>query len=194
MRTAFVLMLAGLLAACGGGRTAPDRYHLTPTVTEGAACRGDTSLKIHTPNAAPGIDNWRIVVMDGPNHLTYYRGVSWSAASPRMVQYFLADSLERSGRFSTVSGDMDTLPAIYELESDLREFHVDMNGEPRVRIRLVASLVRADGAILKSFTLKREAPIGAAKMEGIVAIFDEQMHSLADELQQRVAGAIPGCR
>jgi len=190
------LMFATACSIGGSGRTAPERYSLTATPLEGAACRGETSIKFHMPNAAPGIDSWRVVVMDRPNHLTHYQGVAWSATASRQVQHFLADSFGQSAMFATVSTDLDTVPADYEVESELREFHVDLTGrEPSVRIRLTANVIRADGEhILTTISLTRVAPIGGAKMEGIVAIFAEQMHSIAQELQQRLGSAIPACR
>lgn len=196
MRTLVVLGLAAMLAGCGfGNSVAPDRYQLTPKPVAARACHGAPSIKFYTPNVAPGIDTARIVVMDRPNHLTVYRGVVWSATASRLVQHYLSDSIEQSGMFSTVSSDLDTLPADYEVESELREFHVDLTGEPSVRIRLSVTVTRADGQrIMKSVVLRRATPIGAAKMDGIVALFAEDMHHIAQELQQQLARTIPGCR
>ncbi len=191
-------LLAVALTACGlgGNRKAPERYSLTAQAAEGSSCRAATSIKFHTPNAAPGIDSWHIVVMDSPNHITFYQGVAWSATAVRQVQNFLTDSFEQSGMFATVSTDLDTLPTDYEVETELREFHVDLTeAEPSVRIRLTANVTRADGTrILKSVTLTRVAPIGGANMQGIVAIFNEQMQSIAAALQTEIGNAIPGCR
>lgn len=198
LKTATILAAALCLASCslGGGRKAAERYSLVAHAVEAPVCRGNISIKFHTPNAAPGIDTWRIVVMDKPNHLTFYQGVAWSATAARQVQHFLADSFEQSGMFSTVSTDLDTVPADYDVEMELRAFHIDLtDGEPQVRIRLTANITRADGArVLKTLVLTRNAPTHGAKMEGIVAIFAEQMHSISQELQERLGKAIPGCR
>lgn len=195
-KLALILFLAALTACgIGGGKGAPERYHLTAKPIEAKQCRGNQSIKFHTPNPAPGIDSWRIVVMDKPNHLTVYQGVVWSATASRLVQNYIADSFEQSGMFQTVSTDYDMLPADYEVEIELREFHVDLTGEPSVRIRLTANVTRADGAhIVKSLKLARTAPIAGAKMQGIVEIFSEQMHNLTQEMQQKLSTAIPGCR
>lgn len=189
------LVILGLLvlAACGG-KPAPERYSLIASAPVGASCRSEVTVKFRTPNAAPGLDTSRIVVMDRPNHLTHYQGVAWGATTARQVQHFLADHLEQTGMVSAVSTDLDTLPADYEIDMELREFHVDLTGEPRVRVRLTATVTRADGArMMKRLILRREAPVGGANMEGIVAIFNEQMHSIAQELESRLGRTIPGC-
>lgn len=188
--------MGGALASCGGGKAAADKYSLIARSVEATACRGNVSIKFHTPNAAPGIDNARIAVLDRPNHLTFYQGVGWSTSTPRLVQHFLADAFEQSGMFASVSTDMDMVPADYEVESDLRAFHVDAaDGAPRVRIRLTATVSRADGARpVKTVRLNRDAPIDDAGIEEIVAIFAEQMQDAAQELQQQLAAGIAGCR
>lgn len=196
MRILVSLVALAFLAGCGSSRPAPEKYSLMAHAVDAPSCRSEPSIKFHTPNVAPGIDTARIVVMDKPNHLTFYQGVAWSTPAGRVVQHFLADSFEQSGMFSTVSTDLDTVPADYEVESDLRAFHIDQSqGEPRLRIRLTANVTQADGShILKSIVLKRDVPVGKARMQEIVAIYAEQMHSIAQELQERLGQSIPGCR
>lgn len=195
-RLACMLALCAL-SACGFGgssSSAPERYQLTAKPVQAVPCRGGPSLQLRLPNAAPGIDSARIVVMDRPNHLTLYQGVAWSVPAPRLVQQYLFDSFEPSGMFARVSTDLDVMPAEYELITDLRAFHVDLTGEPSVRIRLTVHLLRAsDGKVLQSSTLQRSVPIRGANIDGIVAIFAEQMHSISQELQQTLARAIPTC-
>lgn len=170
-----------LLTACGGS-SAPERYTLTPQPLD-MACHSAGSIKIFEPEPAPGLDSTRVVVIDRPNHRTHYQGVAWVAPSSQMVQNYLADSLEQSGMFTAVGTEADSLSADYELESKLRSFEVDLTGEPRIVIRLTATLIRGDGGYsLTTFRLNREMPIGGADMQGIVAMFNEQMHSMAQEL------------
>jgi cholesterol transport system auxiliary component len=175
-----------LLTACGGGSKAPERYTLTATPVT-AGCRSAASIKIYEPDAAPGLDSWRIVVIDKPNHMTRYKGIAWAANTTRLVQQYLADSLEQSGLFASVSSDADTLPATYQLESKLRAFQVDLTGgKPRVLVRLSATLTQDDVAV-KTMNFTRQADASGADMQRIVAIFGEQMHSISQEMAAKLA-------
>ena len=183
-----------LLAACGGGHSAPERYTLNPEPVAGPSCP-TASIKIVEPSVAPGLDSWRIAVRDRPHHITTYRGVAWSANASRMVQHALADMLSQAGMFQNVSTDLDTVASAYTLESTLDEFNTDLTGpEPVLRIRLTASLVRPGGQGALTIPLEREAAINGLSMDAIVALFNTEMHSIGEELATNLGTAISACR
>lgn len=185
-----------LLAGCGGGRSAPERYAITPMAVEAPRQCPAVSLKIYEPIAAPGLDTWRIAVLDRPNHLTYYKAVSWSATAARTVQHALADMLGQSGAFANISTDLDTVPAAYHIESELAEFNTDLSGpEPVVRTRLTATLLQAgSNRLLATIPLVREDAIEGRSMQQIADLFAAQLHSMSEELIARAGDKIPGCR
>ncbi len=185
-----------LLTACvGGGNSAAQRYSLTPQGSA-SSCTAGSSLKVLEPSPAPGLDTARMVVVDAPHHRTHYRGVGWTTTAPRLVQYYLADSLDRSGLFAHVMTDDSVIPSDYQLELELQEFQVDLTtGTPRVMIRLDATLLRSSNyQPLRTMPLQREVSAAGQDLQGIVAIFNEQMHSITQELFDRMGSAIPACR
>jgi cholesterol transport system auxiliary component len=191
----FGLMLLTVLGACGGS-SAPERYNLTPRALELPACEAPRAgLKILEPNAAPGIDSWRIAVLDRPRHMTHYTGVAWTSAASRMVQYYLADSLEQSGRFRSVSTDMDTLPADYALQSELRDFHVDLTSpSPRLAVRLTVTVTATNSnRIVKIIPLTESADLAGKDLQGIIASFDEAMYKLTTQLLEQLS-TVARCR
>lgn len=189
-----VLGLVFLLAACGGN-PAPEKYTLQAALGETTAvCRSGASIKINEPSSGPGLDSAHIAVIDRPGHLTFYRGVAWSAQASAVVQAYLADAFEGSGHFATVSTDADTVPADWRVESQLKDFEIDQTGgTPMVKIRLSATLVRAsDRKAVLSLPLESQTDATGQSIDGIVQLFNGQLGDLSQQMLQQFARKI-GC-
>lgn len=184
-----------LLTGCGLGSSAPARYVLAPAEVQEVACKKGATLKINQPNPGPALESRRIVVMDRPNHLTFYKGVAWTESNARIVQDYLVDRVEQSGQFVNVSTDMDTVPAEYRLETDLRSFNVNLTQGQQVEVRLTAAVIReADGRLLKTIKLREVADASGRDMYGVVEVFNQTMDKVGARLQTQMHRAIPGCR
>lgn len=191
MRYALLALPLVMLTACGGGQPAPELYGLKARPPEVRSCKRGGGIKIYEPQVAPGLDNPRIAVIDRPQHQTFYNGVRWNAPAGRVVQNYLVDTFEQSGRFGTVTTDEATTRTPYILETQLRAFHVDQSqGAPFVAVRMTASLVETSGRrTLKTIPLSGTADVSGQKIDGIVASFNEVMAALSAQLLQDM-----GCR
>lgn len=194
MKQLFALALVTVLAACGGGRSAPEVYTLQAEAPQVDSCRVPSSIKIYEPNAAPGLDSPRMVVIDRPQHQTFYQGVAWSAPAPRVVQAYLADAFERSGMFRSVSTDNDTVKSQWIVETRLRKFNVDLSAGEKAVTRMTVTLMRSgDRQPLLSLPLESERSIAGKNTEQIVQTFNDQLGELTQEMLQQFRSKI-GCR
>lgn len=192
-------IVAGLmlltLSACGGGRAAPQLYTITATTPVVKGCANGPSIKLFEPQVAPGLESPRIVVVDRPQHQTFYNGVRWNAPAGRMLQNALVDAFERSGMFSLVTTDDSGTRTDWLVETQLRDFQVDKSGvSPKVVVRLTASLIRANNRqVVMSLPLESSADVSGRNIEGIIDTFNSQMGLITQEMLVRFRTRT-GCR
>ncbi len=187
-----------LLAACGGGsRSAPQLYALQPGEIHAPSCRAPhAGIKIYEPNAAPGLESFRVMVIDRPNHQTQYRGVGWNTTLPRAVQAFFTEAFETSGMFRYVSTDSDSIKAPWILETRLRGLHVDQStgGRSEAVVQLTFTLMRAgERTPVMTVPLTRRDDVSGLNMDGIVGVFNRQLGDMASEVLQKMRRHT-GCR
>lgn len=185
-----------MLTACGGGsRSAPQLYALQPGDIHAPSCRAHTGIKIYEPNAAPGLESFRILVIDRPNHQTQYRGVGWNSTLPRAVQAFFTEAFETSGMFRYVSTDSDSIKAPWILETRLRGLHVDQSaGSAQAVSQITFTLMRAGERMpVMTLPLTRRDDVAGQNMDGIVNTFNRQLGDMASEVLQEMRRHT-GCR
>lgn len=184
-----MILCIAVLTACGSGRGAAQRYTLSPDDGFHApSCRTGGAIKIVEPTPAPGLEGFRIVVIDRPNHQTHYRGVAWNATAPHLVQGYLTEAFERSGMFSHVGTDTDGIRTPWLLETRLRGLHVDQSsGRPEIVIRLTATLTdAASRRPVASMPFERRSDASGLSIEAIIARFNQQMADITTELLERL--------
>lgn len=185
-----------LLPACGGGQPAPELYTLQAEAPTVATCHAPSgTIKLHEPIAAPGLESAHIVVIDRPNHQTFYRGVRWNGSAPEVVQHYLADSFEQSGLFKSVATDTGSARAQWVLESQLHRFQIDQSGGTRkIDIRLTAQLIeQATHRTLLTMPLAVQQDVSGQSLDGIVAAFNRSMAELSTQMLTRMHQRLPGC-
>lgn len=191
--TALVLLLV-TLSACGGS-AAPETYTLRAQTPEVKACTRGTSIKLYAPQTAPGLETARIVVIDRPQHQTFYSGVRWSAPVGLLVQGVMVDAFERSGVFSLVTTDDSSSRTAWVLETQLRDFHVDQSaGTAKAKIRLTVSLLRSAGREpMLSLPLESSVDVTGRSMEAVAGVFNDELNGLIQQALQQFRDRI-GCR
>lgn len=191
--TALALLLI-TLSACGGS-AAPEIYTLRATTPDVKTCTRGPGIKLYVPQTAPGLESARIVVIDRPRHQTFYNGVRWSAPVGLLVQNVMVDASERSGMFSLVTTDDSSSRTAWVLETQIRDFHVDLSdATPRAKIRLTVSFLRATGREpVLSLPLESTINVTGQGMEGVVAVFNDELNGLIEQALQQFRARI-GCR
>ena len=186
------LGLVLLLAGCGG--SSPSQlYTLMPdsTPTPTLYCRTPVGIKLLEPSVLPGLESNHIVVIDRPNHQTYYRGVAWNTTAPHAVQAYVMEAFERSKLFSNVSTDTDSASAPWVLETRLRGLAVDQTGaHPEAVTKISMTLIRAsDHKPVVSEVFERHDDASGLNMDAIVAVFNRQLGSISQEMLEHVVAA-----
>lgn len=177
------LAVASALPACGllpEVQEPVNLYTLTPktTFTE-AVPKVDWQLVVEEPIAAAGLVTPRIALQHTAYTLEYYANSAWTDNAPAMVQTLLIESFEATDSIVAVGREAIGLRPDYILKTDLREFEAIYDGDnpiPEVWIRINAKLVQMpDRKIVASRTVGRRLPAASAKLEDIIAAFDEAL-------------------
>lgn len=177
------LAVASVLPACGllpEVQEPVNLYTLTPKTTfTDTVPKVDWQLVVEEPIAAAGLVTPRIALQHTAYTLEYYANSAWTDNAPAMVQTLLIESFEASDSIVAVGREAIGLRPDYILKTDLREFEAIYDGDnpiPEVWIRINAKLVQMpDRKIVASRTVGRRLPAASAKLEDIIAAFDEAL-------------------
>ena len=185
-----MLAAALLLPACGLLPKVQEPvalYTLTPKTTfEENVPKVDWQLVVEEPVAAAGLVTPRIALQHSAYTLEYYAEAAWTDNAPAMVQTLLIESFEASKSIVAVGREAIGLRPDYILKTDLREFEAIYDGDnpiPEVWVRINAKLVRMpDRKIVTSETVSRRIPAASAKLEDIIAAFDEALGKVLKDI------------
>jgi ABC-type uncharacterized transport system auxiliary subunit len=121
LTAALVVLLGGVLAACGSAR--PIYYYsLDPPAVTPSAQKLDVSLIIGRVNAPLVYRDTRIIYRTGPNELGLYQEHRWAESPSELVQEMLVESLRRSGRYQSVQPLMSNAKVDYILRGRVERF------------------------------------------------------------------------
>lgn len=189
------LMSLLLLAACGGNSASPQLYTLKPSTVQARVCNAGSTIRIYEAQSAPGLDTPRIVVIDAPQHQTFYNGVRWTAPAGRLVQSYLMESFEQSGMFATVTSDDSATRSRWLLETQLRAFHVDQtSASPRTVVRMTLSFADASTKrVVLTVPVSSSEDVTGQPINAIIASFERQMAQLSAQALERFRKH-SGCR
>ena len=114
------------------------------------------ALTILRPNAAAGLDNDRIALIQPDGTLDFYAKATYPDRLSPMVQQALLNGFEASGRIDAVAQEQDALHADYNLVTDIKDFRAHyavVDGIPSITVALTAKLSTAHGrAIVGTFS------------------------------------------
>lgn len=202
-------LLACLASGCAGflrSNAQPDQtYYLRPapltaaaTVDAAASAPGEgsgvrVSVRVGSPQAAPGLDSAHIVLLQADHRMNYYAASRWPATAPEVIASLAVQSLRATGAFSAVEDPASPFPADYLLQIAVRHFEAEYSGggPPTVHVVLDCSLGRREGrAVIDSFVAQGEATAGADRMGEVVAAFEQATRAALDALAQHTAQAV----
>lgn len=123
-------MSALLLGGCAGSGTPPTTFDLTAprvmTVTSPKPAR--FQLVIDEPTATRSLETDRIMIKPGGAQVAYYKDAVWSDRLPHLIQARMIEAFQNTGLVSAVGSRADRLDADIEMASQLRAFHIEING------------------------------------------------------------------
>lgn len=149
------LLCLGLMgcALAGGGR-APTTYDLVaPRSFAASAKSARFQLLVSEPTAVHALETDRIMVRQGGDQISYYKGIAWSDRLPRLVQARMIETFQNSGAVKAVSGNSGD----YSLATELRAFQIDVSGsQTAADVDIFAKLINAKGNVVasKGFTAR----------------------------------------
>jgi cholesterol transport system auxiliary component len=182
-----LLGAAALLAGCS---LVPDvnrpltLYTLKPKLTPRNLPKVDWQLVVAEPAAERDIDTTRIALTRRPNVIEYFAGGNWTDTAPDLVQAKLIEAFEATHAILAVGRDAAGLKPDYILQSDLRDFQAEYQGDaaPVAHVRLISKLVQMpDRRIVRSVAAQSSAPAAGRELPAIVSAFETALAQVLDQ-------------
>jgi cholesterol transport system auxiliary component len=189
---ALALSACGPLVQIGGNAPAPAallvlRSDAPPPAWAGPTALADT-LAIAVPDVPAELQTLRLPVqLDGAS-VQYLAGASWSEQPNRQFQRLLNDRLAAAG-IAVLDSRGGNVAAARVLTGHLREFGLDVRGNPMVRVRYDAQLAgpRSAGTVaLRSFV--SEEPVPSQQPAAVAGALSRASNRLAAEVAAWVKG------
>ena len=188
------LLVAGasalVLAGCGNliGPSGPPAqiYVLQPTLGPlQDAPHVSFQLVVAEPNASESLDTIRVALIRG-QMMDYYANAQWTDAVPHLVQTFLVQAFEGSGKIGAVASSTDGIRADYVLATEIRNFeakYASDNGPPTIVVDIVARLLTIDHRdVIATLYSHHEAPAARNDIPSVVAAFDQATGASLEEI------------
>ena len=145
------------LASCAlavGGNRAPATYDLVAPRSFAASTKpAHFQLVVNEPGAVHALETDRIMVRQGGDKISYYKGIAWSDRLPRLVQARMIETFQNSGAVKAVSSSSGD----YSLATELRAFQIDVSGsQTAADVDIFAKLINRSGKVVasKGFTAR----------------------------------------
>lgn len=194
------VVMATALSGCSGlfqKDTPADQAYMLRAAPAPAAATSPAnraaSLRIGRTLTAPGLEGDRILLLRGDYRVDYYAGSRWIAAVPQMVEDLAAETLRRSGFWSSVHDSQGAFPTEYFLQLDIRRFEADYTegADPKIHVVLGCTLGRrTERDVLTNFVAEGSAPAAANRMSAVVAAFEEATQAALAAVVERSSQAV----
>jgi cholesterol transport system auxiliary component len=200
MRALLVPGVCAIFAGCGSlletSAVAPQSYVLR--LPPPPAAPPDTtagSLLVQRPDAGPGLESERIVLVRSEHRFDFYAAAQWAAPAPDMVANVMVDALRASGKFRAVFDDRSPYAPRYNLRCGLRRFEADYTNPgaaaPTVHVALDCTLGRhRDRTLLGNFVVEGSSQAAEDRLGAVVAAFDSAMQAAMQSLTNETAAAL----
>lgn len=153
------LMLSGCVSLLPQAGDLPPRLGLDagpPPMAE-TAPRIKAPLVIADPDSAAVYNSFHVAVVTAPLQYEYLAKAEWTDRVPLLVRRFVEQRFENERLFEAV-GDRTEIPVGgYELQTDIRAFHLDRSsGDEVARVAIGFRLVGQQGDTLGSYTFSAD--------------------------------------
>jgi cholesterol transport system auxiliary component len=189
-----------LLAGCGGGDLlgpgkASQLYLLNPTYSPADGPMVNWALDIAQPDATDNLDTSRIALFNPPARMDYYANAQWPDRLTQLVQSALVQAFEQSGKIAAVAPDEAGLRSDYMLQTEIRDFNAIYDvpdGTPRVKVRIMAKLVRTRARnIVQAQEFSQEVPAGANSVDNVVIAASQALTTILKQIVEWTLKAPP---
>lgn len=174
---------------------APQAYVLRlPPPAAHAAGVSAGSVRVQRPEAGPGLDSDRIVLLRSDRRFDFYAASRWAASAPDLLESVLVDQLRGSGAFSAVFDDSTPYAPHYNLRCTLARFESDYTSGghiPTVQVALDCTFGRhRDRELLGNFTARGSAPASDDRLGAVVAAFEAATAQAVTQLEKEISDAL----
>jgi cholesterol transport system auxiliary component len=140
-----------------GGNRAPTTFDLVAPRSFAATSKpARFQLVVNEPSAVHALETDRVMVRQGGDKISYYKGIAWSDRLPRLVQARIVETFQNSAAVKAVSSTQGD----YSLSTELRAFGIDVSGsQTAADVDIFAKLVNPAGKVVasKDFTARVNA-------------------------------------
>ena len=165
------LALGAALAACSGPPA--QTYDLSALGGPAAgAARGRGQIVVVEPVASQALDSERIVVRPKPDQIAYLAGAQWADRLPKLVQARLIQTFENTRLLAHVGRPGDRLAADRTLDSELRNFEIDVEAGQAVVEISVKLVNERNGRIADAKIFRAVSPASSANGEAASRALD----------------------
>lgn len=186
LSTSLSIIAAGLLLAGCSSAAPPATFDLmAPKVMTVTAPRpAKFQLVINEPSAIRSLETDRIMVKPGPAQITYYKNAAWGDRLPRLMQARMVEAFQNTGLVSAVGSRADRLDADIELATEVRGFHVEIEGgQAKAVAQLYVKVIDGkDGRMIASRAFTSSAPTSSTDVNEMVlalnASFDKVLRDV----------------
>ncbi len=178
----------------------PQAYvlRLPPPATRAAGASAG-SVRVQRPEAGPGLDSDRIVLLRSDRRFDFYAASRWAASAPDVMESVLVDQLRAGGRFEAVFDDSTPYAPRYNLRCTLARFEADYSSNgggpashaPTVQVALDCTFGRhRDRALLGNFTARGSAPASDDRLGAVVAAFEAATAQAVGDLEKEISDSL----
>ncbi len=174
--------LAGCAALPGGGPAPLDTFELS-AASVNAGSRSRRQILIAEPAALKAFDGQNIVIKPSDGSIQYLKGAQWADRLPLIVQARLAETFQRSGRFTGVGKPGEGLAIDYQVITEIRAFDVRVAGGQKAVVELFVRLLNdrtGEVRAAKSFTAS--ASVSGSGNQAYVSALDRAFGDAAAQI------------
>ncbi|HUU66153.1 MAG TPA: ABC-type transport auxiliary lipoprotein family protein [Methyloceanibacter sp.] len=163
-------ILAGIEKMTGGGKDNSPLYSLKaatdlPPPPEQAP---KWQLLISEPTTLLAFNTDKILTQPAPDESLPLDNARWSDSLPILAQAQLAQTFENAGYAQSVTRTPGDFVSNYQLQIDIRQFHVVTTGEPTARIVFLAKILNPNGEIVGTHQFEASAPAAGSDARAYV--------------------------
>lgn len=191
LREISFLAAAGVLLGACSSAPPPATYDLmAPKVmTVTAPEPAKFQLVVNEPSAIRSLETDRIMVKPGPAQISYYKDAAWGDRLPRLMQARMIEAFQNAGLVSAVGSRGDRLDADIELSSEVRGFHIKVDGGrgEAVAQLYVKVIDGKDGRMIASRAFESSAPTSATDVNEMVVALNQSFDKVLRDVVPWVA-------